>query len=130
VRDAGVGAIVTSGVTRTRATAAPTAEALGVEPVTVGLTGGVAAHVRATADTVRRRFAGRTVLVVGHSNTVPAIIAALGGPRVPEICDSEYDNLFVLVIPDPAASGSGSARLVRSKFGARTSGGAGCPAMR
>ena len=54
----------------------------------------------------------RVVLVVGHSNTIPAIIAALGGPRVPDICESVYANLFMLV------PGAGEVRLVRSRYGA------------
>jgi len=49
---------------------------------------------------------------VGHSNTVPAIIEALGGPRMPDICESVYANLFILV------PGAGEARLVRSRYGA------------
>jgi 2,3-bisphosphoglycerate-dependent phosphoglycerate mutase len=36
------------------------------------------------------------VLVVGHSNTVPAILKALTGADV-SIADDEYDNLFVVV---------------------------------
>jgi hypothetical protein len=51
------------------------------------------------------------VLVVGHSNAVPAIIAALGGPTMPSLCDGEYANFFVLV---PSSSGW---RLVRGHSG-------------
>jgi len=36
------------------------------------------------------------VLVVGHSNTLPAILKALIGVDV-AIADNEYDNLFVVV---------------------------------
>ena len=36
------------------------------------------------------------VLIVGHSNTLPAILKALAGVDV-TIADSEYDNLFVVV---------------------------------
>jgi len=43
-----------------------------------------------------REHAEDTVFVVGHSNTVPAIIKALGGPDV-TIGDNEYDNLFIWV---------------------------------
>jgi hypothetical protein len=52
------------------------------------------------------------VLVVGHSTTVPLIIAALGGPRLPEICETVFDNLFVLV---PA---TGKMQFVHSRYGA------------
>ena len=38
------------------------------------------------------------MLVVGHSNTVPAIIGALGGPKMDELCETEYSNLFTLAL--------------------------------
>jgi len=77
------------------------------------------------ARVVRERHAGETVLVVGHSNSVPAIIAALGGPKLPELCDAEYSRLFVLVI-----DGSGPARLTRASYGAPDApDAAGCAAM-
>ncbi|HEY4658820.1 MAG TPA: hypothetical protein VIH11_04850, partial [Gemmatimonadaceae bacterium] len=68
-------------------------------------------HAKAVAVAVRKH-GGQTVLVVGHSNTVGAIIAALGGPRVPDLCDTQYSNLFTLVI-----EGS-SAKLIRASYGA------------
>jgi broad specificity phosphatase PhoE len=86
----GITAIFTSDAARTQQTAEPTAEALGIKPVAVT---GVAELVEA----IRTSHQGRNVLVVGHSNTVPQIIAALGGPAV-TIGESEYDNLFVLTI--------------------------------
>jgi len=48
-------------------------------------------------DHILTHRAGQTVLVVGHSDTVPALIALLGGPSLPIIDDCEFDNLFVLV---------------------------------
>jgi len=39
--------------------------------------------------------AGRTVLVCGHSNTVPALVRGLGGGAV-EIPDERFDALVVL----------------------------------
>ena len=36
------------------------------------------------------------MLIVGHSNTVPAIIRAFGGPSV-TIDDNEFDNMFLIV---------------------------------
>jgi phosphohistidine phosphatase SixA len=112
LRDAGVEAIITTQLRRTRETARPLAEARGLTPEVVEIRGGgMEGHARAVAAAVRRH-AGATVLVVGHSNSVPAIIAALGGPRQPDICDSVYGILFVLV------PGAGEARLVRSRYGA------------
>jgi hypothetical protein len=36
--------------------------------------------------------------VVGHSNSVPAVIKALGGDVAPAIGEKEYDNLFVVTV--------------------------------
>ena len=115
--EAHIDTVVVSQFRRARDTAAPLSRALKLTPIVVEAGSDTAAHARAVADAVRR--GGRAVLVVGHSNTVPAIIAALGGPEMQELCDSEYSNLFTLVLvpgqptrlvhghygaPDPAAS--------------------------
>ena len=121
-RDAGVTAVITTQYDRTRSTAAPTAAALMVTSEVVGA-GPLAQHAKAVADQVRRH-AGGTILVVGHSNTIPAIVGALGAPQPREICDSEYDRLFVVVIGD-----TGPPRLVRSRFGAASPNDPGCAAM-
>ncbi|MGH9868113.1 MAG: histidine phosphatase family protein [Candidatus Polarisedimenticolia bacterium] len=112
LRDAGVSAVITTQLRRTQETAGPLASLRGLSPEVVPVESGkVEEHVRAVAAAVGRH-AGEVVLVVGHSNTIPAIIAALGGPRWPDLCDSMHASLFVL-IPDPAGS-----RVVRSLYGA------------
>ncbi len=105
-----VQAAITTELTRTRETAQPTVDAQHLTPEIVH-TGPVVAHAKAVADAVRAH-AGQTVLVVGHSNTVPAIIAALGGPKLPDICDSQYSNFYVLILHDNKAD------LVASTYGA------------
>jgi broad specificity phosphatase PhoE len=122
VRDAGVSAVITTQFTRTKATAQPTAMALGITPEIVATTG--ASHVQDVVAAIHKH-AGQTVLVVGHSNTVPAIIGALGATAPPAICDAEYDNLYIVTI-----AGDGKASVVHAKFGARTPVGASCTAMR
>jgi broad specificity phosphatase PhoE len=107
-----VQAVITTELTRTRETARPLAEARGLTSETVH-TGPTDAHVKAVADAVRAH-AGQTVLVVGHSNTIPAIIGALGGPKLPDICDSQYSNFYVLIL---SADGK-KADLVASSYGA------------
>ena len=121
VRDAGVGAIITTQFERTRATAAPTASALGITPEVVAAAGRT--HAQDVVAAIRKH-AGQTVLVVGHSNTVPDIIGILGA-AVPPICDAEYDNLYVVVLPS-----SGNTKLIRTKFGERTPVGAACATMK
>ncbi len=112
VKDAGVNAIISTQFLRTKGTVQPTAAALGLTTEIVAASG--ANHPQAVAAAIKKH-AGHTVLVAGHSNTVPAIVAALGAVKPADICDLEYDNLYIVTIgPD------GKAGLVRTKFGART----------
>lgn len=109
--EARVDTIVTTQFRRTRDTAAPLGQALKISPVVVQAGADTAGHARAVAAAVRA--GGGSVLVVGHSNTVPAIIAALGGPAMSELCENEYANLFTLaLVPGRPA------RLVHGHYGA------------
>ncbi|MGD9583412.1 MAG: histidine phosphatase family protein [Lysobacterales bacterium] len=108
--DADVAAIVVTEFKRTQATAAPLATARGLEPTVVATqAGGSADHAQAVAAAVRAAPAD-VVLVVGHSNTVPAIIAALGGPEVAPIGDDDYGNLYLLWL------GPERVRLVQTRY--------------
>lgn len=90
LRDAGVTTIYVTEFRRTRQTAEPLARAAGIEPVVV--------PGAETAALVGKLKEGRgSVLVVGHSNTVPDILKALGHPQPITIGDDEYDNLFVFI---------------------------------
>lgn len=111
--DAHVSAIITTHLQRTQLTAKPLADSLGVAITIVRAGSPLQAHLDSVAAAVRRQPKGATVLVVGHSNTVPGIIAALGGPSMPDLCDSQYSTLFVLHVPE-----TGSPRLIRATFGA------------
>jgi broad specificity phosphatase PhoE len=106
--DAGVTAILTTQFQRTRRTAAPLGEHIGIAPLVVAAAG--RSHVDDVAAKVREHAPG-TILVVGHSNTVPAIIRALGGPDVGEITDSSYDDLFILTLDENGT------RLIRTRYG-------------
>lgn len=122
VRDAGVAVVITTQFVRTRATAQPTATALGITPTVIPATN--SAHVQDVVAEIRKH-AGQTVLVVGHSNTVPAIIEALGAKRPVAICDSQYDDLYVVTI-----SAAGTASTVHARYGASSPRDATCAAMR
>lgn len=113
--DARVAGIITTQYQRTRLTAAPLAQALGITPevFTAGGSGGTAGHAQGVADLVRQRFTGRVVVVVGHSNTLAPIIAALGGPRLDDLCDHEFSPLLTLVLRN-----GGEASLIRGRYGA------------
>jgi broad specificity phosphatase PhoE len=123
--DAGVASVIVTQRRRTGATAAPLTALRRLVPDTVPLGGTVASHAASVAARIRERHLGHTVLVVGHSNTIPAIMAALGAPPMPDLCDDAYDGLFVLVLRNGVAGG-----LTRARFGATSpAGGEGCTGM-
>lgn len=107
---------------RTQQTAAPTAEANHLTPIVVQARGGAPVF----ADSIRKAPAGSTVLVVGHSNTLGAIIEALGGPALGDLCDREYATLFVLEL-QPGRP----VKLIRATYGTPDAPEATtCPSMR
>ena len=110
---AGITSVVTTQLQRTQLTAKPISDALGKNPVVVPVASPVSAHVAAVAAAVRGQPAGSVVLVVGHSNTIPAIVAALGGPKLPDLCDPQYSVMFILEYP-----ASGPPRFIRARYGA------------
>ena len=94
----GVASVYVTPFRRTQETAAAAAERLGlaVEAVPVG-PGGLDAHLTDLAGRVRQ--ASGNVLVVGHSNTVPALVAELVGRPVAPIREAEFDRVFVVTLP-------------------------------
>lgn len=110
---AGVGSVIATQFQRTQLTAKPLADSLKLTPIIVAAASPVSAHAEAVAAAVRGRPSGEVVLVVGHSNTIPAIIAALGGPRFADLCDSQYSMLYLLEFGRP-----GAPRFVQSNYGA------------
>jgi broad specificity phosphatase PhoE len=90
---ADLGAIYHSDTVRARDTAAPLAQALGLTPSVHP-----ASDVPNLVGEILSEHRGERVLVVGHSNTVSQIIRAAGGPELPDIAESEFDNLFVLTV--------------------------------
>ncbi len=106
---AGVAAILTSQFKRTQETAEPLATTIGVTPEVVPA-GRVGDTDSAVAAVYRHR--GKKVLVVGHSKTLPPIIHALGGPKLADICESQYSNLFIVYLPP-----SGPPQMVRQTYG-------------
>jgi len=91
-----VNAVLVSPFVRTRQTAAVVAARRGLTPTEVPLgREGVPAHARAVAAEARRHEG--TVLIVGHSNTVGAIVAALGGDAtIGDLDDGDYRSMFVV----------------------------------
>jgi len=111
LREAGIDAVITTQLKRTRFTASPVAARRRITPQIVPAGSSVSAHAESVAVAVRRHKGAR-VLVVGHSNTIGPIISALGGPRIGELCDNEYANLFILTL-SPAAP----TRMLSARYG-------------
>lgn len=102
LKDAGISAIFVTDLKRTQQTAEPFAKASNITPTIVPAkeTGALVARLKATSG---------NALVVGHSNTIPDILAALGISDPPEIADEDYDNLFLVTL-------SAQPRLLRLHF--------------
>jgi broad specificity phosphatase PhoE len=98
---AGVDAVFCTPFQRTRLTAAPTAEQAGV-PLRVRDTSADASATARLVAEIRALPPGSTVLVVGHSNTVPALVEALGGARASPMGEAEYDR-YTMVSLAPGA---------------------------
>ena len=73
---------------------------------------GLYKHIADMVATIMGRPAGDVVLVVGHSNTIAKIVGALGGPKIPDLCDSQYSTMFILEM-----NGGKSPRLIRATYG-------------
>lgn len=98
---AGVSALFASQYARAQQTLEPISDSRGLE---------IQVHDAGDSPGLARRIladhAGQVVIVSGHSNTVPAIVAALGAAEPAAIEDWDYDDLFVVTI---GADGNASA---------------------
>ena len=105
---AGIDAVYSTPFRRTQETAQPIADALDLPINTYD-----AADTETVLDTILKNHKGKIVLVVGHSNTVPVLIANLGASKnVPPIHESEYDNIYIISIP-----WFGKTTTIRLRFG-------------
>jgi 2,3-bisphosphoglycerate-dependent phosphoglycerate mutase len=106
---AGVDAIYSTSYRRTEETVQPVATALNLP-----ITSYDASNTETIMDDIVRAHKGKIVLVVGHSNTVPALIGNMGASKkVPPIDENEYDNIYVVSIP-----WFGKTKTIRLRYGA------------
>ncbi|KFL37452.1 histidine phosphatase family protein [Arenimonas donghaensis] len=97
---------------RTQQTAAPAAADAGLEVETRPVNAGNAAtYAQDLAAELRAMPAGSTVLVVGHSNTVPGIVQALSGQAPEPMPETEYDRYTVVLVDS-----DGAARVITSRY--------------
>ena len=88
LKNADVGAIFATEYKRTQETARAIARTTGAEVTIV--------EAKDTPALVTKLKAlGGNAVVIGHSNTLPEIIKALGTEKPVSIAESDYDNLFV-----------------------------------
>lgn len=89
LRNAGIAAIFVTPTRRSRETGAPVAKATGAPIETY--------DPRDNAALARRvAVIPGSVLIVGHSNTVPAIVAAVGGSPPGPMSEEDFGRLFAV----------------------------------
>jgi broad specificity phosphatase PhoE len=103
----GVSALYATQYLRTQQTVEALADKLGLQVRTLdakdvdGLLGQILAENR-----------GQTVVVAGHSDTVPMLVEKLTGETPPPIDETEYDNLYVVTTWGP-----GEGKALRLRYG-------------
>jgi broad specificity phosphatase PhoE len=105
---AGIDAIYSTPFRRTVETAQPVADALELEINRYDPDDNEAVLAR-----ILKNHKGKIILVVGHSDTLPTLIADLGASKkVPPIAELEYDNIYVISIP-----WFGKTKTIRLRYG-------------
>lgn len=105
---AGIDAIYSTPLRRTQETVRPLADQLDLPVNTYDTT-----DTELVLETILKNHKGRIILVVGHSNTIPVLIANLGASKnVPPIAENEYDNIYIISIP-----WFGKTKTIRLRFG-------------
>lgn len=104
-QNAGVTALFTSELRRTKETAKPLAARVSLVPaVLTGL------NTAADRDRVLAVPSG-VALVIGHTNTVPQLIDALGAGNNVQIAENEFDRMFIVSL-----RGAGGASLLSLRY--------------
>ena len=105
---AGVEAAYVTQYRRTKETAAPLHVPMIEVPVNLSAPGD---YPKRLAEAIASHSAGKVVLVVSHSNTVPAIVETLAHVKVPPLADAEYDRLYIVALP-----ASGVPRVISARY--------------
>ena len=112
-REANVAAIYATQYLRTHETAAEIASRVEIPIVAVAVERAtIEQQCGELAKRILDQHAGQTVLVVGHSNTIPVIVRALSGAATEPIAHDEFDRLYIVVHEPGAAS-----RVVVGRYG-------------
>lgn len=88
-------AVFSSPTKRTEMTAGPTADDHGLQIINYD-----PSLLQEFARDLKRLYRGKTVLIVGHSNTTPALTNYLTGTNVyPRFDELDYTNYYVVTLP-------------------------------
>lgn len=99
LKSSGVKAVYTTQYKRTQQTGMPTAVQAGlqidVRPATRENAGSYTADL---LKEIKKKHGGETVLIVGHSNTVPEIVKYATGVDVSPMGENEFDRIYVITL--------------------------------
>jgi broad specificity phosphatase PhoE len=110
LRDVDLDAVYSTDFKRTRMTVKPAAEGAKLSVRTLESNPARAASMLRT-----NAQAGKTLLICGHSNTIPALLEQIG-VEIPEKILSGYDDLFVVVLGRDEAGEVSNAMLQRLHY--------------
>jgi broad specificity phosphatase PhoE len=91
-RNTGIAAIYVTDYLRTSQTAEPLARRMGRHPIVLPK-----GDPQALARRLRTQHAGQRVMVIGHNDTLPGLLSALGHPKEIRIQPYDYGNVFIVV---------------------------------
>lgn len=118
--NANIKTIITSQFARTKLTAEPLAKQANVTvtPISLSLNPANPRLIaeQSTAEITNKILErpGESVLVIGHSNSIPDVIKMLGGDVTPAIDEKKYDDLFVVTV-----YAKGKAKVATLKYGSQ-----------
>ena len=95
LKNTSLDAVYSTNTKRTQQTAGPTAKEKGLNIISYS-----AAELQEFSKNLKRLYKGKTVLVVGHSNTTPAMANYLTETdEYPRFSELDYTNLYVVTLP-------------------------------
>lgn len=110
LRGKNIDAVFSTDYIRTRNTAGPLRDYRGIQLTTYN-----PSKLQDLVETVKRDYADKNILIVGHSNTILETVAAFGGEKpMDEVTEDIYDNIFKIVINGNKVS------VTASKYGEKS----------
>jgi len=114
--DAGIDSVFSTDFVRTTKTAEPLSTSLGTSTILYD-------DNSSLLDRILRFSKGKTLFVVGHSDSVPDLISTCGcTPPFSQIPGNQFDNLFIILLQSEKINGqtNRSCKLIRLRYGVPT----------